>query len=134
YIGITDDLSISENLTAREGAAIPAGTTIQIRDHFRARNNFHGGVVGLTGERRFDRLYVDGWASVALGVSHQVLTVDGSTVVTGPTGAVLASGPGGLLAQPSNIGVYERNRFAVVPEAGVRVGYQVTPRLRTYVG
>ena len=134
YVGITDDLTISETLTAREGSAAPVGTTFQIRDHFRARNHFHGPVVGLSGERRADRLFVAGWASVALGVSHQVLTVDGSTVVTDPTGAVVTTAPGGLLTQPSNIGTFERNRFAVVPEAGVRVGYQVTPRLRAYVG
>lgn len=134
YLGVTDDLTVTESLTAREGSPAPPGTTFQIRDHFRARNDFHGGVIGLSGERRVDRLFVGGWASVALGVSHQVLTVDGSTVVTGPGGAVLASGPGGLLTAPSNIGTYERNRFAVLPEAGIRAGYQVTPRLRTYVG
>jgi len=134
YLRLTDDLTVWENLSAREGSAAAVGTTFQIRDHFRARNDFHGGVIGLSGERRFDRFFVSGWASVALGVSHQVLTVDGSTVVTGPTGAVTAVGPGGLLTAPSNIGEYERNDFAVLPEAGVRLGYQVAPRMRAYVG
>jgi hypothetical protein len=134
YLRVTDDLTVYENLSAREGSAAPPGTAFQIRDHFRARNHFHGVNVGLSGERRVDRLFVQGWASVALGVSHQVLTVDGSTVVTGPAGNVVTAGPGGLLTQPSNIGEYERNRFAVLPEAGVRVGYQVTDRLRAYVG
>lgn len=134
YLGVTDDLTVTENLTAREVSGAAPGTSFLIQDHFRARNHFHGGVVGLSGERRMDRLFVQGWVSCALGVSHQVLTVDGSTVVTDPAGNVVTTGPGGLLTQPSNIGVRERNKFAVVPEAGVRFGYQVTERLRAYVG
>ena len=41
---------------------------------------------------------------------------------------------GGLLTQPSNIGHYELNKFAVVPEVGVRLGVQVTDHLRLYAG
>lgn len=134
YLGVFDDLAVYESLSAREGSAAAPGTTFQIRDQFRARNHFHGVNLGLAGERRRDRLFVQGWAAVALGVSHQVLTVDGTTVITDPAGNVVTVGRGGLLTQPSNIGEYERNRFAVVPEAGVRVGYQVTDRLRAYVG
>ena len=41
---------------------------------------------------------------------------------------------GGLLAQPTNIGHYSRNRFAVAPEAGVKLGYQVTDWMKLTVG
>jgi len=41
---------------------------------------------------------------------------------------------GGLLALPSNIGTQTRNRFAVIPELGVKVGYQLTDHIRVYAG
>src|SRR5204862_492234 len=41
---------------------------------------------------------------------------------------------GGLLALPSNIGRYSRDRFAVLPEASINLGYQVTPWLRATAG
>jgi hypothetical protein len=42
--------------------------------------------------------------------------------------------PGGYLALPSNSGDHSRNTFAVVPEAGVKVGYRLTPQATLYVG
>jgi len=41
---------------------------------------------------------------------------------------------GGLFAQPTNIGEYTRNVFAVVPEGDLQLGYQVTSRWRATVG
>ena len=42
---------------------------------------------------------------------------------------------GGLLALPgANIGRYTQSKFAVVPEAGVKIGYHLTPNLRLAVG
>jgi hypothetical protein len=41
---------------------------------------------------------------------------------------------GGLLALPTNIGHFSRDRFSVVPEIGVNLGYQLTDHLRAYVG
>jgi hypothetical protein len=42
---------------------------------------------------------------------------------------------GGLLTQANtNIGHFARDRFSVLPEAGVNVGYQFTERLRGFVG
>ena len=36
--------------------------------------------------------------------------------------------------QGANIGRYTQNQFSVVPEVGVNIGYQVTSRLRLFVG
>ncbi|MGG7379585.1 BBP7 family outer membrane beta-barrel protein, partial [Escherichia coli] len=53
-----------------------------------------------------------------------------STTPGGQTSAVV----GGLLALPSNIGNFQRNRFGVVPQVGLKVGYNLTDNLRVYVG
>jgi len=134
YFNVTDDLVIREDLTSLAGASrVPPGFHYQITDSFRTENNFHGGLIGLSGERRFDRLFVGGRASVALGGNTQVTEISGSTVIT-PPGGVPVVFPGGLLAQPSNIGRHSRTAFAVMPEVGVRAGVQVTDHARLSVG
>src|SRR5262249_12040293 len=40
----------------------------------------------------------------------------------------------GLLAQGSNIGRHFHNHFAVVPEVGLKVGYQVNDNLTVFAG
>jgi hypothetical protein len=71
---------------------------------------------------------------VALGVTHQVVNVQGSSTYSG-TG-VLAPGtfPGGFLTQPSNIGRQTASRFSAVPQVGVKIGVDVTEHLRLTVG
>src|SRR5262249_15474021 len=70
---------------------------------------------------------------VALGVTHEVVDISGATLVT-PAGGVTSAVSGGLLAQPTNIGRFSRGNFAVIPEAGINVGYQLTPRVRLLAG
>ena len=61
------------------------------------------------------------------------MCIDGSTVTTLPDGR---SGTfvGGLLAQQTNMGRQEENRFAVIPEFDLTVGWNLTPRLRATLG
>jgi hypothetical protein len=49
-------------------------------------------------------------------------------------GAAPATFTGGLLAAGPNIGSFNSNRFSVVPEATLNVGYSVTPGLKLYAG
>ena len=133
YLNLRDTLAVTENLTARQGSGVAPGTGIVVRDRFETDNDFYGGVIGANYERRFSSFFVGVRASVALGLSHQEVGIDGSTTFTPPGGAPVTF-PGGLLAQPSNIGRYTNDEFAVVPEVGVRVGAQVTERLRGFVG
>ena len=41
---------------------------------------------------------------------------------------------GGYFAQPTNIGSHTRTVFAVVPEVGLNVGYQITPWMSVFGG
>lgn len=134
YWNVSDSVQINENLTALANqTAVPAGTRFQITDRFATSNNFHGGMIGLSGEKQRGRWFVGGRASVALGVNSQTIDISGSTVIT-PPGGTPTSYPGGLLTQPSNIGHYTRSAFAVVPEVGVRAGAQITEHARVFVG
>jgi len=133
YMNLTDELIIRENLTALPGSTVPANTRFLIEDRFRTSNNFHGGVIGFNWERRFSHWFLNVRSSVALGVNHQVIDVSGQTTIINPNGAQQKF-PGGLLTQPTNIGRYTNNTFAVMPEVGIRLGAQVTERMRAFVG
>ena len=137
YLNLEEGLSITE--TTRVNPALPAaspffgGSTISIADHFDTRNNFYGGQVGLRGEVRRGRMFLEIQSKIAMGVTNQVVDIRGNTAITSADGTT-TSIPVGFLASGSNSGRYEQNRFTVVPEVGVNAGVLVTPRLRAFVG
>lgn len=142
YFHLGDEVNITEsNLTALNDVfrpdgtlVVPQGTQFTVKDRFRTQNDFHGGTIGFATERRFgDRWYFGLRSTVALGSVRQNVRIDGSTVVQ-PVNAPAETYVGGLLTQPSNIGNYTQNKFAVMPTVGVKLGAQITENIRTYVG
>lgn len=131
YFGVTDELAIQESLTAlTPPPGAPAG--FATAERFRTENHFHGGVIGLKGDWRFQRLYFGARASIAFGATQQIVDVSGATTSLSPAGP--ATVPGGLLVQPASIGRHERTAFAVLPEVGIRAGVQLTDYARIYGG
>jgi hypothetical protein len=137
YVGFKEELSVTESFnrtnTSNFTVGVPAvaGT---ITDKFRTENNFHGGQIGLTGEVRRGRWYLDGRASIAFGTMFERAEVNGAQSLLFANGAV-GQYAGGLLAVPgANIGTFTQNKFAVVPEATLNFGYHLTPNLRVFVG
>jgi hypothetical protein len=118
--------------TAAQGIIQP-NTTKDIFDSFDSENQFHGGEIGLAYRRRMDRWSLEILGKLALGNTTSWVRVDGSTVTTLPDGTS-GSFPGGLLAQQTNIGYYEQNRFSVMPEFGVTLGWNLTCKLRATFG
>jgi hypothetical protein len=135
YLRMTDRLGISENLTSTSAniPGVPAGTLLDIADRFDTTNEFNGVEVGLAGEFRSGPWILDWTTKLALGENFSTLQINGATTVTAP-GSGTSTATGGLLALPSNIGSFSKDRFAVVPELSLKLGYQVTPCLRAFVG
>jgi hypothetical protein len=133
HLNLRESLSITEAIISGPTSPDPIGTQIFVNDTFRTQNQFHGGQVGYGFGRRWGRFVIDGRASVALGVTHQNLDIEGGQVRQRP-GQAPSIFTGGLLAAGPNIGSFDRNKFSVVPEATFNVGYMVTPTLRAYVG
>lgn len=131
YLAVTDDLTATEDLTTLSGAG--AGTRFVVADRFRVENQFHGPSVGVRVERRYGFGFADVRAELAAGVSQQRVTITGTTTTFAP-GSPGVTGVGGLLAAPSNVGVYTRNSFAVMPEFAVRAGARVADCARVWVG
>jgi hypothetical protein len=94
---------------------------------------FNGAQIGLAGECRFDRFYVQGSGKIAFGVNSGRLDVDGFTRTQTP-GSPATVASGGLLTGASNIGSSRDEHFSVVPEANFNIGYQVTDHWRAFVG
>jgi hypothetical protein len=138
YSHIRDGLQIMGNSVVPDtatGSLLPDGSTISLMDHFDARNNFHGGELGMLGELRHGRWRVRTLGKVSLGNMRQTVTVSGQTTITVPEpNAAVAVDPNGLFAQASNSGTFSRDETAFIPEASLTLGYLVTNHLELSVG
>jgi hypothetical protein len=133
---------LSEQANGVTAVALALDLTRQ--EQFSARNNFYGGQAGARLELNRQRVFVDLAGRLGLGDMHENVTVSGTataagtlalTNAAGVTRTTSLAGPApGWLAQPTNIGSYSRDRFAVVPEATVRLGYALTDNLHASVG
>ena len=107
------------------------GNTITVSDLFETHNRFFGGQLGARGEFRYGRFAIDLLGKVALGVSNEVVSIHGTTRID-PQAPIAANG--GLFAVSSNSGQFVKNTFAVVPEVGITLKFQLTDRLRVFAG
>lgn len=105
---------------------------IDIVDNFTTRNNFYGANFGFQSEWRCGRWYTDMTAKVGLGFTHEKVNIHGSTsqTVTGITTVT----PFGAYALEPNSGDFTENKFSILPEFTLKVGYNWTQRLSTYIG
>jgi hypothetical protein len=136
YLRLSDHLGVDENLVATSPAnpnLVPQGTSIILSDRFDSRDEFYGFNLGLKGSVRRGPWVLQGLAQVALGDSHEIVNIAGATTITVPGFAPVTS-VGGLLALPSNIGHFSKDRFAAIPEFGARLGYQATSHLQVFAG
>ena len=114
-------------------------TIIERIDLFDSTNDFHGGELGLIAEYNRGPWSVEFLAAMTLGNNHALVTINGSTAVTTP-GFATINYAGGLLALQNalnghgNIGRYEDDRFVVIPQFGVELGYQPTARAKLTLG
>jgi hypothetical protein len=127
---------LKEGLNIREDLEVIApstpadvGTTFLVNDNFSTSNEFVGGEIGFLWDWQRDRWSLEFLSKLAIGSTRQRVAINGFTVTTPPGGAAQTD-EGGLLAQSTNIGEYERDELSVLPELGVTVGYMVTDRLR----
>ena len=137
YLDVREDLNITESFARIPGSNMSVGGPAvagTVSDRFRTENHFHGGQVGLAGSVQRGRWSLDSRATVALGTVFQSAEISGNQTLTYPNGFVQTTS-GGLLAVPgANIGQFTQNKFAVVPEVGLNLGYQVTSHMKVFVG
>jgi hypothetical protein len=108
--------------------------TVQVLDRITTTNRFNGGVFGLRYELRYGMWDLMTIGKVGIGNMHQVIDIYGHTAfanfATGQTGGSY----GGLLANAANIGRYNNDEFAVIPELTANLGIHVTRSLLLFAG
>ncbi len=140
YLQLEEELSIaSTSVAVPVTGSVPflktpvtAPASLTVADSFRTRNEFYGAQVGAHILLQRGIWFADFRATLAPGVTHERVGIDGTTSLASP--AVTATVPGGLYAQLTNVGGHSNNQFTLVPEGDVSVGCQVTSFLRAYVG
>jgi hypothetical protein len=129
YMALDDRITVTEDLVSL--ASDNPGAFL-IQDAFSTQNQFNGGEFGVLLECRRGRWTLDLLSKIALGNTQAQVRIAGDTSIT--ENGVTEDYSGGLLAQRTNIGTRSDDRFAVVPELGATLGYDLLPRVRVIVG
>lgn len=104
------------------------------RDEFTTCNNFYGCQIGGRSEYSSGPFFLNLAGKVAFGQVQQNVNVAGFLQTNDFNGGGTPQAfPGGYFALPSNIGVYKRYQFGVVPELNTNVGLQYR-NFRLFVG
>jgi len=128
YFELHEGLTINDQVNLI-GVPFPPDSFFAREDTFRTVNEFHGGEIGWLAALQHKRLSVELLARLALGNMQQVVDIAGRRIEL--SGDQVA---GGFLAQPSNIGRHVRDEFALIPEFGIDVGFQIACHVRLVAG
>ena len=127
FVSLQESFGINQSSTSVE-----TGSQFQIQDSFRAHNFFRGCELGLFGSHERRRWSLDGGVRLGIGATKQELDVSGQTAVT--QAGMTTTNPGGFLAQRTNSGSWRRNRFSLIPQFDISLGYKMTDTWTASVG
>jgi hypothetical protein len=133
YLELDDKLGIAQQVTFVPDAPVAAGSVINQADQFDVRNRYYAGQLGFRAASCYKGVLVGLVGKLALGGVEETANIAGASRFAPPLGNPLVSG-GGLLALPTNMGRFTHGQFAVVPEVGVQLGYQLTRHFRFFAG
>lgn len=136
YLQLNEGVRITEDLvTLGSQGGSPAGSTFDIQDSFRTKNQFNGFDIGYITRRTRGFWSLETGIRLAVGNTRQSVQINGQSVVTeAGTEPTTNTFSGGLLALSSNIGTYTQDEFAVVPELDLTIGYQMTKQCKLTLG
>lgn len=125
YLDLQENLFINANSTD-----LTSGNFINTNDQFSTRNQFYGGQLGAKIGWQSGPLALDATGKLAIGATHQVVDIQGSSYVSG-----VGFYPGtGFYAQPSNIGHYTATEFGIIPSVELKLSYQLSRAWRLFIG
>lgn len=120
--------NLLKNSVSVESDSTRVPTHFTTNDLFATENTFNGGHLGVLSSVNRSRISFSTLAKIAFGGMHQSGSIRGFSTVDGTTlGA-------GILTQPSNIGEYSRDRFAFIPELGIKLGFAARQNVQFTVG
>jgi hypothetical protein len=149
FLGLNENLTIDQTITSLantidevsvffEGQPIFNGGRLVIQDEFRCTNRFFGGQVGTVSSYQLTPNVEFGFrGSVGFGVTQQLVEIRGFTTLTPDPqdpDQTVRSAPGGIYAQPSNMGRYYRSEFSFLWEGEASVRYRLSPAWTASLG
>src|SRR5262249_19587077 len=141
HMDLYESLEINNTLTGTNanvnfgGASFPLGFSTIARDAFRTRNGFDGGQIGLRSIFECtSQLKIFADFKLAMGVTNQFLTIDGTSTLYPNNGLPTVTLPGGILALRNNIGSNSNREFTIMPDLSLSLSYQCTQHLRLFGG
>jgi hypothetical protein len=132
YMRLNEGLSISSTSITLDDNIPPIGSVLSITDSFEARNEFHGGQIGVTSHYRERCWSFNALAKLGFGSLRRRAKRNGSTITS--IDGLTATDPNGLLVRSTNSGTLSDNTFGWVPELDVSLGWQRYPCFDVTVG
>jgi hypothetical protein len=102
-------------------------------DFVQTRNDFYGAQVGFRGDIGYGNCFINVTGKLAAGYMRERVDATGYSALTTSTGLV-STQPGGLFDIAPDLGRHTKDRFAVLPEGGISLGYQCFSWLRLTAG
>jgi len=136
YIDLRENLSIFSTENILSGVPVIGGAAFSGTDNFSTKNQFFGAQVGVKAQTQYGPFDGSVTAKVALGDNYQTVAINGfsSQVGFGGVPAAAPSAPGAIFSQITNIGVQNRNQFAVAPEMQLQGSYRLQNGIRLFAG
>jgi hypothetical protein len=141
YLGLREDLQIGTtssllpgNTLLYAGHLYSAPATVTTTDRILSRSDFYGGQLGVRLQWVCADFFLNVVAKIAVGDSHEVNGVSGSSALYTTSAAPIQILQNGMFAYPSNLGHYTNDECAVVPELEIKLGYRLTSHMSIFAG
>jgi hypothetical protein len=128
-------LELKDRLTfgvTRDGLIATEPDRVVVNEQFATRNRFGGLQLGVTHLANFRRAWLESMLRVAIGSNRQKVSISGGSSIT--DAGTTSNFTGGLLAQRTNIGNFERSQFAMIPEIGLTLGFRFNDAFQATLG
>jgi hypothetical protein len=123
---INEDLTLNDAIY--ETPNLPPNAVLNIQDQFATKNNFYGFQIGARTHYPYGKFDLGLSAETAFGINYQEIKISGETNVNNTT--ILQ--PIGLFSEPSNIGTFKQNQFAILPELKIKISYQLSQYIQPF--
>lgn len=140
FVSLTESLAINDvantlggGVSVLQGRAYASPSKLEVSDEYKVYNQFYGATLGLRSNLHVEAFTWSVTGKIGLGNMSSKLRTTGTSTVSGVNTAPLTS-VGGLYASGGNLGDFEINQFAAIPEIGTNLNVQVTGWLAFNLG
>ncbi|HVK14864.1 MAG TPA: BBP7 family outer membrane beta-barrel protein, partial [Gemmataceae bacterium] len=132
--------ALAGNVFFPGGGGVFAGTdfsgfapfTVSTSDEVRTFNEFYGAQIGFRGDACYGKWTLGIMGKAAAGINRQRVDLLGSSTLVGA--GTTNTQQGGILNTAPDICRVRKDRFAILPEGNINLGYNITNSCRINVG